>query len=66
MDETISTGKQPAGAAPVTIAGNVGSFTVGPVSYLKLDLKPGKYVAVSDTDSDQDGSLQLHQDFTVE
>ena len=37
----------------------------GPVSYLKLDLESGRYVAVSDTDSDQDGSKQLHQDFTV-
>jgi len=65
VNEFISTGKAPAGAAPVTIAGNVGSFTAGPVSYLKLDLKPGRYVAVSDTDSDDDGSKQLHQDFTV-
>jgi hypothetical protein len=65
VDEFISTGNKPAGEAPVTTVGNVGSFTAGPVSYLKLDLKPGKYVAVSDTDSDQDGSLQLHQDFTV-
>lgn len=65
VDEFISTGKQPAGAVPITIAGNVGSFTAGPVSYLKLDLQPGRYVAVSDTDSDSDGSKQLHQDFTV-
>jgi hypothetical protein len=65
VNEFISTGMAPAGAAPITIAGNVGSFTEGTVSYLKLDLKPGRYVAVSDTDSDQDGSKQLHQDFTV-
>jgi hypothetical protein len=65
VDEFISTGKEPTGSAPVTIAGNVGSFTAGPVSYLKLDLEPGRYVAVSDTDSDSDGSKQLHQDFTV-
>jgi hypothetical protein len=65
VDEFISSGKQPSGPAPVTIVGNVGSFTAGPVSYLKLDLKPGPYVAVSDTDSDDDGSLQIHQDFTV-
>jgi uncharacterized protein (DUF2141 family) len=65
VDEFISTGKQPAGDVPVTIAGNVGSFTAGPVSYLKLDLEPGRYVAVSDTDSDDNGSKQLHTDFTV-
>jgi hypothetical protein len=65
VDDFISTGKEPAGAAPITVVGNVGSFTTGPVSYLKLDLTPGKYVAVSDTDSDDNGSAQLHQDFTV-
>jgi hypothetical protein len=65
VDQFISSGKAPAGEAPVRIVGNVGSFTAGPVSYLKLDLESGRYVAVSDTDSDQDGSKQLHQDFTV-
>ena len=65
VDEFIGTGKQPPGPALVTIVGNVVSFTAGPTSYVKLDLEPGRYVAVSDTDSDQDGSKQLHQDFTV-
>ena len=65
VDQFISSGSAPAGDAPVTVVGNVGSFTAGPTSYLKLDLKPGRYVAVSDTDSDQDESKQLHQDFTV-
>jgi hypothetical protein len=65
VDQSISSGKVPAGEPPVRIVGNVGSFTAGPVSYLKLDLQPGRYAAVSDTDSDQDGSKQLHQDFTV-
>jgi hypothetical protein len=65
VDEFIGSGKQPPGPTLVTIVGNVGSFTAGPTSYLQLDLEPGRYVAVSDTDSDQDGSKQVHQDFTV-
>ncbi len=65
VDDFISSGKEPAGAVPITIVGNVGSFTSGPVSYLKLDLEPGRYAAVSDTDSDDNGSKQVHQEFTV-
>jgi hypothetical protein len=65
VDQFIGTGKQPPGPVLATIVGNVGSFTAGPTSYLKLDLEPGRYVAVSEADSDQDGSKQLHQDFTV-
>ena len=32
---------------------------------MQLDMKAGRYVVVSDTDDDQDGSKQIHAEFTV-
>jgi len=37
----------------------------GGTAYVQLDLKAGKYAAVSDTDDDQDGSKQVHTDFEI-
>ena len=40
-------------------------FPPGGTATSQLDLKPGNYVFVSDTDDDKDGSKQIHQEFTV-
>lgn len=63
--EFFSSGTSPRGAAPAVIVGNISSIPQGAVVYFQLSLDSGRYVVVSDTATDQDGSAQVHQDFTV-
>jgi hypothetical protein len=61
----FSSGTPPAGTPPATIEGGVQSIPPGGTAYVQLDMKPGHYAAVSDTDNDQDNSKLVHTDFTV-
>jgi hypothetical protein len=65
FNEYFNSGKLPAGDPPATILGGTQSVPPGGVGYLQLDMKAGRYAAVSDTDDDQDGSQQIHTEFTV-
>jgi hypothetical protein len=65
FNQFFQSGTLPDGAPPAAIAGGVTGIPAGGTGYLQLDLKPGRYVFVSDTDDDQDGSALVHQDFTV-
>jgi hypothetical protein len=65
FNQFFQSGQPPAGEPPAAIADSVSSVPSGKVVYLQLDLKPANYVAVSDTDSDQDGTQQIHQEFTI-
>ncbi len=65
FNEYFQSGTLPEGAPPAAIQGGVSGIPAGGTGYLQLDLKPGRYVFVSDTDDDQDGSAQIHQDLTV-
>jgi len=61
----FSTGTAPAGTAPATLEGGTQTVAPGGSAYVQLDLKSGRYAVVSDTDDDQDGSKQIHAEFTV-
>jgi hypothetical protein len=61
----FASGTSPPGPVPAVIVGNISSIAQGTVVYYRLTLQPGRYVAVSDTASDQDGSPQVHDDFSV-
>ena len=63
--EFFSSGASPPGPAPAVIVGNISSIPQGAVVYYQLSFDLGRYVVVSDTATDQDGSAQVHQDFTV-
>jgi hypothetical protein len=63
--EFFSSGSPPPGPPPAVIVGNISSIARGTVVYYQLSLDLGRYVAVSDTATDQDGSAQVHTDFTV-
>ncbi len=65
FNQFFQTGTLPAGDPPAAIQGGVQGIPPGGVGYLQLDMKPGRYVYVSDTDNDQDGTAQIYQEFTV-
>jgi hypothetical protein len=62
---TLFSGPPPAGDPPAALQGGAQSIPPGAVAYVQLDLKSGRNALVSDTDDDQDGSKQIHQEFTV-
>jgi len=63
--EFFSSDTSPPGPAPAVIVGNISSIPQGAVVYYRLSFDLGRYVVVSDTATDQDGSAQVHQDFSV-
>ena len=65
FSQFFQTGTLPDGAPPAAIAGGVQGIPAGGTGYVQLDMKPGRYALVSDTEDDQDGSALIHQDFTV-
>jgi len=65
FNEFFTSGKLPAGPPPAAIAGGVTGIPAGGTGYLQLDMKPGRFVFISDTDDDQDGSAMVHSEFAV-
>jgi hypothetical protein len=60
-----ASGRPPPGPPPAVIVGLISSIPEGAVAYYRLSLEPSRYVVASDRASDQDGSAQLHVEFTV-
>jgi hypothetical protein len=61
----FETGQVPEGPAPFAIAGGVASIPAGGTGYLQLDLKPGRFVAVSGDEESDDNTGEVNQEFTV-
>jgi hypothetical protein len=65
FNEFFTSGTLPAGTPPASLEGGSQSVPPGGSGYVQLDLKAGNYVVVSDTEDDQDGSKDIHTQFTV-
>ena len=65
FDAFFESGTPPPGEPPATIMGGAQTIAPGASGYVQLDLKPGKFVFVSDTDDDDDGSNEINTEFTV-
>jgi hypothetical protein len=65
FNQFFQSGKLPDGPPPAAIAGGVTGIPAGGTGYVQLDLKPGRFVFISDTEDDQDGSAMVHTEFTV-
>jgi hypothetical protein len=65
FNQFFQSGKLPDGPAPAALAGGVTGIPAGGTGYFQLNLKPGRFVFISDTEDDQDGSANVHTEFTV-